>query len=154
MNLVVERRLRARGVLGGGDEQRRPQFLPRPEIGSSPALIALLAIDEEQFRERFRHSPIKRAKRRGLLRNVCVALGNARDPAAVPALALALSDAEALVRGHAAWALGCIGGDVAKAALQAAREGEQIAEVQAELRYALALCEVGATQDDAPNRVI
>jgi epoxyqueuosine reductase len=51
-----------------------------------------------------------RAKRRGLLRNVCVALGNAVDPAAVEPLAEALrTETEPLVRGHAAWALGRLG---------------------------------------------
>ena len=62
-------------------------------------------VDEEEFKRRFARSPILRAKRRGLLRNVCVALGNARDLRAVPALTQALEDAEPLVREHAAWAL-------------------------------------------------
>ena len=57
---------------------------------------------------RFKGSPIKRAKRRRLLRNVAVALGNWGSPEAVPALAIALNDEESLVRGHAAWALGRI----------------------------------------------
>lgn len=63
-------------------------------------------LDAEAFNQRFRRSPVKRARRAGMLRNVCVALGNWADPSAVPALALALNDAEALGRGHAAWALG------------------------------------------------
>ena len=62
-------------------------------------------------------SPVRRAKRRGLLRNVCVALGNWGDPAAVEPLTDALSDAEPLIRQHAAWALGRIGGSPAVAAL-------------------------------------
>jgi epoxyqueuosine reductase len=97
----------------------------------------LLALGEEQFRERFRGSPIKRAKRRGLLRNVCVALGNIGDPQAVPALIGALHDVEALVRGHAAWALGRIGGDEAKRALEEAVTGEEDEEVRQEIRCAL-----------------
>jgi epoxyqueuosine reductase len=52
---------------------------------------------------------VKRAKRRGLLRNVAVALGNWGSPEVVPALVAALDDEEPLVRGHAAWALGRIG---------------------------------------------
>ena len=84
----------------------------------APSLLELIALDDEGFRERFRRSPIKRAKRRGLLRNVAVALGNWRDSRAVPALARALGDHEPLIRGHAAWALGQIGGDEARAALQ------------------------------------
>jgi epoxyqueuosine reductase len=84
----------------------------------APSLLELIALDDEGFRERFRRSPIKRAKRRGLLRNVAVALGNWGDSRAVPALARALGDHEPLIRGHAAWALGQIGGDEARAALQ------------------------------------
>ena len=55
-----------------------------------------------------KHSPIKRAKRHGMLRNVSVALGNWADVRAVDALAYALRDPEASARGHAAWALGQI----------------------------------------------
>ena len=58
-----------------------------------------------------------RAKRRGLVRNACVAAGNAGDPALVPALVPLLDDAEPLIRGHAAWALGRIGGEDAVRAL-------------------------------------
>ncbi len=58
----------------------------------------------EEFSARFKGSPIKRAKRRGLLRNVAVALGNRGSPEAIPALVVALNDEEPLVRGHAAWA--------------------------------------------------
>jgi epoxyqueuosine reductase len=115
------------------------EFQPRASDASSPALIPLLALDEDGFRERFRHSPIKRAKRRGLLRNVCVALGNIGDPIAVPALIRALEDAEPLVRGHAAWALGRIGGQEAHVALENALEREQDENVLQELRYALTL---------------
>jgi epoxyqueuosine reductase len=139
VNQVAERRLRASGELGVKGERR--EFQPRALDGSSLALIPLLALDEEGFRERFRHSPIKRAKRRGLLRNVCVALGNIGDPVAVPALIEALEDGEPLVRGHAAWALGCIGGVEAPAALEGALKREQDESVLQELRYALTLLE-------------
>ena len=78
---------------------------PRADL-TGPDLLALLALDDAQFRHRFAHSPIKRTKRRGLLRNVCVALGNIGDARAVPALARAAQhDPEPLVREHAAWAL-------------------------------------------------
>lgn len=88
----------------------------RPEM-VAPPLLDLLALDEDAFRARFKNSPVRRAKRRGLLRNVCVALGNWGDPAAVEPLTDALSDAEPLIRQHAAWALGRIGGSPAVAAL-------------------------------------
>lgn len=114
------------------------EFLPRPATGSTPELIPLLALTEEEFRERFHHSPIKRAKRRGLLRNVCVALGNSGEQRAVPALIGALHDQEALVRGHAAWALGQLGGEQALAALNTTLECEEDQEVLQEIRCALA----------------
>jgi epoxyqueuosine reductase len=70
-----------------------------------PALPELLTWDEPRFREFFRDTPYYRLKRRGLLRNVCVALGNRGDQSAIPALRRALEDPEPLVREHAAWAL-------------------------------------------------
>jgi epoxyqueuosine reductase len=135
INQRAEIRLRAAGRLGGTREPLA--FRPRAGAGSSPALIELLALDDEGFRARFRHSPIKRTKRRGLLRNVCVALGNSGERDAVPALARALDDHEALVRRHAAWALGRLGGEVAYEALAAASAREQEPEVRAEIAYAL-----------------
>jgi epoxyqueuosine reductase len=119
--------------------QPHQEFLKRPAVGSEPELIPLLALSEEEFRERFRRSPIKRAKRRGLLRNVCVALGNSGNQEAVPALIGALHDQEALVRGHAAWALGRLQGLEAYQALQAALMSEEDTEVQQEIHCALAM---------------
>ena len=100
-------------------------------------LVALLEMTEEEFRERFANSPIKRAKRVGLQRNACVALGNAADPATVTALAKALRDGEPLVRGHAAWALGRIGGNEATMALSEALVTEADPDVAAEVRLAI-----------------
>ena len=71
----------------------------------TPDLISLLDMDDEAFRARFRSSPIRRTKRRGFLRNVCVALGNSKDPRALPALQKAARDHEPLVREHAQWAI-------------------------------------------------
>lgn len=102
----------------------------------APRLLELLALDEAGFRQRFRGSPVLRAKRRGLLRNVCVALGNWGDPAAVPALIEALHDAEPLVRGHAAWALGRIATPAARQALLAAAMAELDGYVQTEIAAA------------------
>jgi len=64
-----------------------------------------LALDETQFRNLFRNSPIKRIKRRGFLRNVCVALGNVGTREDLPALRRAASDSEPLIAEHAAWAI-------------------------------------------------
>jgi len=64
-----------------------------------------LALDEEKFRALFRKSPIKRTKRRGLLRNVCVALGNVGGTDDLPALEKAATDDEPLIAEHALWAI-------------------------------------------------
>lgn len=71
----------------------------------TPDLLELLELDEDGFRERFAGTPMLRTKRRGLLRNVCVALGNARDRAALPALERATKDPEPLIAEHAKWAV-------------------------------------------------
>jgi epoxyqueuosine reductase len=70
-----------------------------------PPMVEFLSWDEPKFREFFRGTPIFRIKRRGFLRNVCVALGNVGDASALPALEGALDDQEPLVREHAAWAI-------------------------------------------------
>jgi epoxyqueuosine reductase len=102
----------------------------------APKLLELIALDDEAFRERFRGSPIKRARRRGFLRNVAVALGNWGDPVAVPALTRALHDHEPLIRGHAAWALGQINSAPARRALEKALVMEQDDYVCHEIRAA------------------
>jgi epoxyqueuosine reductase len=112
-------------------------FLPRPEL-HRPDLVPLLEITAAAFAERFRDSGIVRPKRRGLLRNVCVALGNSKSPVAVPALARVLAEeAEAVIRAHAAWALGRIRSEAAKGALWAACGQEVDPLVQEEIRHAL-----------------
>jgi epoxyqueuosine reductase len=145
VNRIAETRLRASGKMGNRFQQRmRLDFQPRAATGSSPALIPLLSLSEDEFRERFRHSPIKRAKRRGLLRNVCVALGNSGDPVAVPALVQTLAGHnEPLVRGHAAWALGRIGGPDAAAALSDALTRDPDETVRTEVRCALEMLDAG-----------
>lgn len=113
-----------------------------------PSLPALLALDDAAFRERFRHTPLWRPRRRGLLRNAAIAMGNhlaadrtqggqASDEA-LNALRAALDDPEPLVRGAAAWALGRSRVAGARNWLQAALEREPAVEVQTELRAALA----------------
>jgi epoxyqueuosine reductase len=86
-------------------ELSAPELAPR-EDSLNPKLDEMLLDDEEGFRNRFRNSPIKRAKRRGLARNIAVAMGNRSDPAATTALRAALADPDDMVREHAAWALG------------------------------------------------
>ena len=83
---------------------RESAFAARP-VTSAMQLRDFLALTEEQFRALFRDSPIKRIKRRGLLRNVCVALGNVGTVADLPALELAARDTEPLIAEHALWAV-------------------------------------------------
>jgi len=71
----------------------------------SPDLIELLQLDAAGFKARFAGTPMLRTKRRGLLRNVCVALGNVGDASALPALEKAAHDAEPLIAEHARWAI-------------------------------------------------
>ena len=111
-------------------------FLPRAGVDGA-ALIELMGLTQEEFSRRFRGSAVKRTKRRGLLRNVAVALGNWGSPEAVPVLAAALSDDEPLVRGYAAWALGRIGTAEAEQALRGREGGEDDAWVREEIALAL-----------------
>jgi len=121
-----------------------PSYMPRQGL-YAPDLIELLSIDEKEFRRRFHGSPILRAKRRGLLRNVAVALGNNAGLQAVPALTDALNDQEPLVRGHVAWALGRIGSSEALAVLRQKLLSEDHPEVKSEIEEAL--CEAGNPGD-------
>jgi epoxyqueuosine reductase len=70
-----------------------------------PDLLELLALDDVAFKARFASTPILRTKRRGLLRNVCVALGNVGDATALPELRKAAADPEPLISEHARWAI-------------------------------------------------
>ena len=115
------------------------EFSRDAEQNARPELTELLAMDEPAFRERFRGSPVLRAKLAGLKRNVCVALGNLGDPRMVPPLAIALrEETSPIVRGHAAWALGRIGGDAAVQFLREALVTESDETVREELTLALA----------------
>ena len=83
----------------------RPGALAPQDDMLDPDLPALLKLDADGFRRRFRTSAVSRAKRSGLARNVALALGNRAHPSDVPALRDALSDGDPVVREHAAWAL-------------------------------------------------
>lgn len=128
---------------GGPSEEQAYRAGPDTD---GPALIELMGLTEEEFANRFSGSPVKRAKRKGFLRNVAVALGNWGSLEAVPVLAMALEDEEPLVRGHAAWALGEIlgrkgipgdRGFVAAEALLARLEVEDEEWVREEMEAAL-----------------
>ncbi|MBI4302189.1 MAG: tRNA epoxyqueuosine(34) reductase QueG [Chloroflexi bacterium] len=104
---------------------------------STLPLIPLLSLREEEFRQRFHYSAVKRATRQGLQRNAAVALGNSGDRAAISALAQALAEAKPLVRGHAAWALGRLGGKRSRQFLERALTKELDEDVKEEIVAAL-----------------
>jgi epoxyqueuosine reductase len=102
-------------------------------------LLELICMDHNAFNERFRRNPAKRPKRRGMLRNAAVALGNSgQREEAVPLLVKVLQEEEEpLVRCHVAWALGKLGGTQARQGLLDARESEQDEDVRQEIENAL-----------------
>ncbi|MCH2183222.1 MAG: tRNA epoxyqueuosine(34) reductase QueG [Mariniblastus sp.] len=88
-----------------GSHSQEPLF--QPVAGANPIdARQLFYLDDEQFRSRFRKTPLWRAKRRGLVRNAAIVLGNQPDVENLPALATGLQDSEPLIRGASAWALG------------------------------------------------
>lgn len=90
-----------------------PEFKPRDDL-YNPDLSYLSGLSVEDFRYVFKGSPIKRTKRRGLLRNVMIAMGNSGDKDFIPHIKECLNDEEPLVRAHAAWALWKIDGSGSK----------------------------------------
>ncbi len=70
-----------------------------------PGLDELAQMTPEQFRARFRKTPLWRMKYAGMLRNVCTALGNARDPDSAHILEQLKNHEDPAVCEHAAWAL-------------------------------------------------
>jgi epoxyqueuosine reductase len=104
--------------------ENEPGFDPRPGL-QEPVLREELHLTQADFTRKFKHNPIKRARRAGYLRNVAVALGNQQDPGALPDLAWSMeNEPEPLVRAHAAWAIGQIGGSDAMVILDQARKRE------------------------------
>jgi epoxyqueuosine reductase len=83
---------------------REAAFSARPSTNGM-ALRDYLSLSDNEFRTLFRNSPIKRIKRRGFLRNVCVALGNIGDLSDLPALERAAAEPEPLIAEHAKWAI-------------------------------------------------
>jgi epoxyqueuosine reductase len=122
---------------GERDDNASP-FAPLPS--TNPLELAeLFNLTEADFRRRFRHTPLWRPHRRGLLRNAAIVLGNQRDPAALPALAQGLQDSEPLIRAACAWAAGRIDSSDAHSLLHKRLAEETDAEVLSELRAALSV---------------
>jgi len=114
-----------------------PTFEPHEQ--HNPVQLAdLFSLDEAGFRVRFRHTPLWRTRRRGLLRNAAIVLGNQRVPEALDALIHGLADADALVRGACAWALGQYDRAEARAALDGRKRIEADLQVIAEIDAAIA----------------
>ena len=84
---------------------------PSPLSLFNPPLAALAALTEEEFRQTFRHSPIRRTKYRGWLRNLCVAMGNSGDARFIPILQELAASPDPAVREHAEWALARLGSE-------------------------------------------
>ncbi len=115
---------------------RQAAMAPRED--SNPMdLIGLFELDEAAFRTRFRHTPLWRPKRRGILRNAAIVLGNRPTPAALPALVRGLNDDEPLVRGASAWALGRYTQPAARRALEQRSKVETDCDVTNEIAGAL-----------------
>jgi epoxyqueuosine reductase len=96
-------------------------------------LESLFDLDDDSFRIRFRRTPLWRAKRRGILRNAAIAMGNGKDPRHIATLIRALNDPEPLVRGAAVWALSRFESESARNAIAARLAIEQDPEVLKEL---------------------
>lgn len=100
-------------------------------------LIPLFDLDDDSFRIRFRKTPLWRSKRRGILRNAAIVLGNQKDAAATSALQKGLKDDEPMIRSACAWALGELGSQVEIDALRSQQQVEQNRDVLEELTLAL-----------------
>ncbi len=83
---------------------REPALLGQPGADQLD-LVEILGLDEEEFRERFRGTPLTRPKRRGMLRNAAIVLGNVGDESALPALERAAEDDEPIIAESAKWAI-------------------------------------------------
>jgi epoxyqueuosine reductase len=81
-----------------------PELAARTEL-VNPPLESIASLDEEEFRKLFRHSPVKRAKLRGLLRNAAIAMGNSGDPKHLPRLRELARHEDAVIAEHARWAM-------------------------------------------------
>jgi epoxyqueuosine reductase len=107
-------------------------------------LVGLLEADDHSLLRRFAHWYIPRRRARYLRRNALVALGNAGGRRAVGAAAGYLTHTDPLLRCHAAWALGALGGPAARAALRAGASREDDPVAREEIHRALGEARPGA----------
>ncbi|MBV8339231.1 MAG: tRNA epoxyqueuosine(34) reductase QueG [Candidatus Eremiobacteraeota bacterium] len=119
---------------------RHDEFAPLPDVGTAVDLVAVLSMTKAQFRQWFGPTAMAWRGKATLQRNAAVALGNSQDERAVAPLSRALNDRKLIVRGHAAWALGELGGEQAQSALRALLARESDAWVRDEALEALNKC--------------
>jgi epoxyqueuosine reductase len=140
--------------VGARQDESHPDFVAKRVDDAFPPLSELLEVTGAEFESRFRGRAIARAKRDGMARNACIALGNVGGADDLPALERALVDDSPLVRGHAAWAVGRLAsrgvlpGATACGALEPALTREQDPWVREELRAALDTARQGAGYGD------
>ena len=109
-----------------------------PQENHNPAsLLELFDLNDEQFRARYRKTPLWRSKRRGILRNAAIVLGNTGNADSIEALRKGITDTEPVVRGACAWAIGRIGGEVSLQILKEQLQSELDPEVREEINHAL-----------------
>jgi epoxyqueuosine reductase len=114
-----------------------PDLQPRPEL-AAPVLDRFLSMEQVNWKDSVRASPLERPRRKGLVRNAAIVAGNLQDPSAIePLIRLLLQDEEPLVRGHAAAALGRFADPRCRRALMHARPIERDPEVQVDIQTAL-----------------
>jgi epoxyqueuosine reductase len=127
-------------------------FWPRAE-NNPIGLAKLFELDDDGFRQLFRDTPLWRPKRRGILRNAAIVLGNQRHADSLPALAKGLQDVEPLVRGAAAWALGQYRSEAARQLLIERINAEADEEVRQEIHAGLAIfCSGQQDRENAKER--
>ena len=113
------------------------EFSPRNTNYTIAELLNFLDFNQDNFSKKFKNSPIKRTKLEGLKRNVCIALGNSQNIKAIPKLKKVLKEETYIIKIHAAWALGQIGGTTAYKTLQNAYMKEKNEEVKQEISLSL-----------------
>lgn len=106
------------------------------EVGRVDA-VEVLGADDRTLLRRFAHFYVPRRRARYLRRNALVVLGNSGSPRLVAVAAGYVGHPDPLLRAHAAWALGALGGPLARSALRRAAVGESDPEVVSEIEEAL-----------------
>lgn len=115
------------------DVTHESAFFPADIDRAAPLLSDLLLLNTAAFKARYKGTPIERIRRKRLVRNACIAAGNSADERLIPHLIQLLYDDEALVRGHAAWALWQLMGRSALSMLQGIYDLETDDNVKAEI---------------------